>query len=64
MPHGLEATPETCMMNAEAQVCRRYAALSAFRPLNQADSIFVKVFTQTRIEKLLWRLEAIKIKVI
>ena len=52
------------MMKAQPQVCRRKAASSALRPFDQANRIFAKVFTQTRIEKLLWRLEAIKIKVI
>lgn len=34
------------------------------RPFDKADGSVVKVFTKARIEKLLWRLEAIKIKVI
>ena len=52
------------MMNAQPQVWRRKAAFSPVRPLNQADRILIKVFTKTRIEKLLVCLETIKIKVI
>lgn len=59
-----EDTPETCMMKAQPQVWRRKAALSAVRPFDQADRSIVKVFIKARIEKLLWGLETIKIKVI
>jgi hypothetical protein len=52
------------MMKAQPQVWRRKAALSAVRPFDQADRSIVKVFIKARIEKLLWGLETIKIKVI
>ena len=41
------------MMKAQPQVWRRNAALSTLRPLDQTDSILVKVFIKARIEKLL-----------
>ena len=52
------------MMKAQPQVWRRNAASSTFRPLDQTDRSIVKVFIKARIEKLLWGLETIKIKVI
>jgi len=51
-------------MEDEAQVWRRNAALSALRPFDQANRIIAKILIHPRIEKFLWRLEAIKIKVI
>ncbi len=52
------------MINAEAQVCRRNAAKSAFRPFDKTHRSFIEIFVKAGIEKLLWGLEAIKIKVI
>ena len=41
------------MVQAEPQVRRRNAALSAVRPFDQADCMFIEVFIEARIEKLL-----------
>jgi len=42
------------MMKAQPQVWRRNAAMSTFRPLDQADRSLAEVFVKARIEKLLW----------
>jgi len=52
--HGFEDTPDTCMMKAQPQVCRRNAANSAFRPFDQTDRSIIEILTKSRIEELLW----------
>ncbi len=48
----------------QLQVGARNTARRPLRPFDQRNGSFVKILVHSRIEKFLWRLEAIKIKVI